>query len=324
MNKIILLILITVFSNCKKEEKKLPAKAIVSFVIGEAYVKTDSEIEKKISLNYVIFPKDKIRTTKNSYLDLQVTKDIKIRIKENTTLVLESLFLDETKLNASIRLEKGKLFTKIQNKLSKESSFQVQTATYIAGVRGTEFISEENENSSKTFVSEGSVSMDLLDKSGKPVGKEVIIDNGNKGSCENNSITETKLTEDESNELQSDSKSIASIKEEALAEIEKILKTVDDQKAVNEQVLNSQKEKNLEELDKLKETNQKELNDLKQKNSDNLNEIKSNTNSDKEKIKSESISEKNKIKESGSDVKTNSKSALEELREKNRLNQSPK
>lgn len=321
-----LFILLVALSFCKKEEKKLPDKAVVSFVVGEAYVQTAGKVEKKISQNFVIFPKDKIITSKNSYLDLQITEDIKIRIRENTSIILESIFLSskDDKVSVNFKLENGKIFSKINGKLSKDSSFQIQTKTFVAGVRGTEFITEETNESSKTLVSDGSVSMDLLDKEGKPIGKETIIENGNKGICINNTISETKLTEDELKELNSDSTTISSIKADALAEIEKILKTVDDQKSVNEQILNSQKEKNKDELNTLKETNSKELNELKQKNQENLEEVKSKTISEKEKIKSEQDSEKEKIKDSGSDVKSSSKSALEELKEKNKLNLPPK
>ncbi len=327
MVKYSILIILILMSYCKKEEeKKLPNKAIVSLVVGDAIIQTEDKKEIKAAINFVVFPKDKIITSKDSFLDLQINEDVKIRIKENTVLVLESIFLNEkeNKISANFKLEKGKVYSKITKKLSKDSSFQIKTRTYVAGVRGTEFIAEENPNSSKTLVSEGSVSIDLLDKEGKPIGKEIIIENGNKGICVNNTISEKKLNDEEIKELDTDSKTISSIKTEAMENINKIIKTLDDQKSINEKVLNSQKEKNKEELNQLNENNSNELNKLNQINKENLEEIKTKSISDKVKMTSEQNSEREKIQDSAKETKSKSNSELEELKNKNKENLPPK
>jgi len=63
---------------------------------------------------------------------------------------------EEDAENTKLEMNKGKMFSKVSKLASKESTFQVKTPTAIAGVRGTEFMMEmQEDNTCKISLLEG-------------------------------------------------------------------------------------------------------------------------------------------------------------------------
>ncbi|MBP7283122.1 MAG: FecR domain-containing protein [Leptospiraceae bacterium] len=308
---------LVLYVNCKekkKEDKSLQA-GYVTFAKGDNKLISKDGKEQKITKDMFFFKEDTIVTGKDGLVDIQLSDGVLMRIKQNSKLKLQEILVKEndTVINAKLKLESGSIFTKTTKKLNADSSFVVVTPTSVAGIRGTEFLVDESNGKEQTLVSDGSVSLDILDPNGNPLGKETIIEEGKKGVVENNSIKSQDLSPEELATLKEDSQSIASITADARAEIQKILRQVEDQRQINRDTLNEQLEKNKTELDTLKEKNQELLNEQKQKGQEMIGETKSKT-----------VEEKNAIKQNTNtdEIKGSTTNQLEEMKNKNKIDKS--
>lgn len=130
---------------------------------------------------------DWIRVPKGSYMRLKLDDDKYILVEEDSVL---SIVAEGTKEDSktSIQLEQGAIVNEIQNKLSKDSSYEVNTPNSVMAARGTVFrvevtIDENGEMYTKVSTFEGKVASWLIMPDGTRVedavmvkgGKEVII-----------------------------------------------------------------------------------------------------------------------------------------------------
>lgn len=132
-----------------------PTSMVIVFTSGEAtIVKGAERIPAKVGL--LVSQNDEIQTT-NGSVDLQTRGGSAIRVKEFTTIKVSSLIGGgETK----IAMKHGGLLASVK-KSSASEEFSVVTPTAIAGVRGTTFTVElENEGASpRVKVLDGKVAM---------------------------------------------------------------------------------------------------------------------------------------------------------------------
>lgn len=323
MKRILLILCILVgfiyLSDCKdkkKENKSLQA-GIVTFSKGDTKLLSKEGKEKKIQKDMFFFKDDTIITGKDGIVDIQLMDGIVIRVKQNTKLRLQDIIVGDNSntIKAKMKLESGKVFAKTDKKLAADSSFSISTPTFVAGIRGTEFIVEDSDGKDQTLVSDGAVNIETLDENGNPTGKESTIEKGHKGIISKDAIQNADLTAEELAELREDSQSISSITEDARQRMQEIIQTLDDQKAINRDILEEQMQKNNTELNDLKDKNQQLLDEQKQKNNDAINETTGKANEQKNELK-------DKTKAETDEVKGKANSELEEMKNKNKIDKS--
>lgn len=160
--------LLILMISCKKETvKKAPAVFIVQSVVGDVTVKrSGSELKavKGLALN----GNDTIISSKQSMADILFGTEGVIRINELSSLAISSVQSDDNALNASLNLEKGKVFASI-SKMKKDSSMSVRTPTAVAAVRGTTFRVSSSEQGSSVDVLSGKIQVN-------PVVNDQIIE----------------------------------------------------------------------------------------------------------------------------------------------------
>ncbi|MCB1191477.1 MAG: FecR domain-containing protein [Leptospiraceae bacterium] len=123
--------------------------AVTTFVQGEVFYKIGTR-EQKVYKNQT-FQENGIIITKKGKIDLQISSSNIIRLSENTSLFLKELSENSDEQKIELVLNVGKLYANITKKLKGNSSFKISTPTAVAGVRGTEFlVNEEPKSKEKT------------------------------------------------------------------------------------------------------------------------------------------------------------------------------
>lgn len=126
---------------------------------------------------------DRIKTDSTGYVEILMDDGSLLGLEGESEITLKELSADfETKkIFSTVSLWFGRSLSNIHKFSYRESKFEVQTSTAVAGVRGTEFIVETIDSErTEIGVFEGNVMVGGLDKSGKLIqGSEVLITDGN-------------------------------------------------------------------------------------------------------------------------------------------------
>lgn len=127
-------------------------KARVSMVIGTAYILRASSPERiRVKLNAGIMSEDVVITTAGSSVNVVIPKRGVFKIKENSNILFSSLLMvDDENNSAKIKVMAGKMILGLE-KLKKDSVFDVETPTAVAGVRGTSFMVSVQQKESRAF-----------------------------------------------------------------------------------------------------------------------------------------------------------------------------
>lgn len=153
---LVMLIVSVAFISCgKKDASELSEKILktkVTLVIGHAYIlRDDSPAKIKIKIGQYIMPNDVIITGKGSAVNVVIAKRGLFKIKQNSNVSLKNLIkVDDDNNIASIKVTAGKIVLGLQ-KLKKNSSFEVETPTAVAGVRGTSFMVSVKQKETSAF-----------------------------------------------------------------------------------------------------------------------------------------------------------------------------
>ena len=246
-----------VLFNCKigklpiKEEEKKSNKCLITFLDGKAYlvdVQYNNISELKVGLN--VDESDIIKTEKDSTIELQIGDGSLVRVKENSVLKIVKLFKDQELEETKINLDIGKILAKPKN-LTEGSSFEVETRSVTAGVRGTEFIvAKTEEGITKIAVNEGEVKV-VKNLVSEDMTKIEKID---KGVAKNlDKILQEKIVLKKDEKLEVNDTDYNSYKEQTLSIIEKIAADMEnnkDNKEKLESVKKEVEEKRLKEIQK--------------------------------------------------------------------------
>ncbi|HLB05951.1 MAG TPA: FecR family protein [Thermodesulfobacteriota bacterium] len=141
--------------------------ASVSFLEGSAFKSKNGKDWKPLSKGHSLNVGDSVKTGNKSRLELTLPDGSKVRFSENTNFKVEaSLFKDEER-SFGVKMFLGKVWAKV-SKAKKVSSFEVKTANAVAGVKGTTYrIDVEEDTSSLVRVYDGEVVVGSL-----PIGIE--------------------------------------------------------------------------------------------------------------------------------------------------------
>ncbi|MBU1076408.1 MAG: FecR domain-containing protein [Spirochaetes bacterium] len=147
-------ILFTVGCTMKKPEKKSEniLKAKVVFAMGKVYIlRGDTPGKVEVKIDTQILPDDVIITGKNSSVNIVVAKRGVLKIQESSSVAFKELInIDDENNRSKLKVTLGKMVLSLQ-KLKKESAFEVETPTAVAGVRGTSFMVEVEREEKSAF-----------------------------------------------------------------------------------------------------------------------------------------------------------------------------
>lgn len=144
------------YAGCARQgTKQEPAgvlKAKVSMVIGSAYILRSTSPERiRVKLNDTIMPEDVVITAARSSVNVVIPKRGVFKIKENSNILFSSLLMvDDENNSAKIKVMAGKMILGLE-KLKKDSAFEVETPTAVAGVRGTSFMVSVQQKENRAF-----------------------------------------------------------------------------------------------------------------------------------------------------------------------------
>lgn len=140
-------------------------------VSGDAYiVNSDGSRRSHLNLLSNLEKGDRLHVEEGSFVDLYLTSQSSIRIKENSDVILEKLIQDLDTNKVTIYLSKGSILAHI-HKLNKTSQFTIRTEDSKVEVRGTKFLTEKQENGLVVAVSEGKV---LVSQASQAFSQEII------------------------------------------------------------------------------------------------------------------------------------------------------
>jgi hypothetical protein len=253
---------------CKEKEepkKKASHAAAVVFVVGKDVKIVSPNGEKPAAKGAVLYEADKVITGRKSQLDLVLPNNILIRIDQNTTIEMkEFTVLESGAQRDRLMLQKGTVFAKVA-KLDKKSAFAIQTPTLVAGVRGTQFMTEADEGGNgKVAVIEGKVAVE------SPTGKTEEVTEGEQAEVSSTGvIVENKI--DEATAAKTGAlATVANIKE---TELQKFQNLLDEQQKLLDQ--SSGREK----IDSMKQDTDKRIQEEKDKATEKIEGLKGQTDS---------------------------------------------
>lgn len=206
-----------------KEKKETPTKtashaAIVAFTSGKEVKLITAKGEIAAAKGVLLQESDKVITGKKSQVDLVLPNKILIRIDQNSTVEMrEFAQLEGGAQRDRLMLQRGTVFAKVA-KLDKKSSFAIQTPTLVAGVRGTQFLTEADESGKgKVAVIEGMVGVE------SQTGQVQEVSEGEQAEVTaTGSVVESKI--DEATAAKANTlATVASIKEAELQKLEGML-----------------------------------------------------------------------------------------------------
>ena len=143
---------------------------------GTATVSNETTSGKALVEGDLLKEGDTLEVAADSYVDLAYDREWNniTRVEENTKISVLSIY------PTVLDLDSGGVYAKLK-KLPKESSFDVQTPTAIASVRGTEYRTTVLEGETQIYnASDSDVLVYGLDESGQKQAEPVILKNSQK------------------------------------------------------------------------------------------------------------------------------------------------
>lgn len=142
-------------SGCKRDEPPV-REALINFLVGKVTV-IGPKGARTASVGDALHQGMKIETGPGASAEIFIGSTV-IKILENSKVTLTELMMgEENSEQTGIFMEKGKLYSQIVKKLSKNDSYRVETPTTVVAVRGTEFLMEEEDGKSGIYCTEGKV-----------------------------------------------------------------------------------------------------------------------------------------------------------------------
>lgn len=244
-----LLLFVVVMPGCKKEEKDVTVarQGYVNFISGDVKLISQDGKARGAKIGDEVVQGLKIRTVGNkSFVDIYFGENI-IKVLGNTLIEVKKLLSNVTTQGEETEffVEKGKMFSKVTQKLAKSDIYQVKTPTTTAGVRGTDFLVSEEDGKANVACLEGKLA--VLNNS-MPDSDPVVVDNDKEVDVEPDKAPMVKNLSDENRKRMQDIiKNISELRKEIWEKMEKqreeIKKHVIDQREKDKTILEEQKEK---------------------------------------------------------------------------------
>lgn len=152
--------------NCKKQsssQEQVSAatvnSCVVTYVEGEAFLANSDNDLIHLAVGDKLDEDSVIKTGDDSIIEFKIGKGSIIRLKENSEIKLAKLYKDDNSQNTKLFVDVGEVFAQPE-RINEGSSFEIETESITAGVRGTKFVVVVTENHlSKVAVKKGLVSI---------------------------------------------------------------------------------------------------------------------------------------------------------------------
>ncbi len=124
--------------------------AKVNYLKGNASLSRASMPPQRISVGDRLAGGDRVITGKGARIELRLPDGSFLRFDERTTFEIVSAVLDQTaqRRDVSVNVVLGRTWAKVARFFGRKSRFQLNTPTAVAGVRGTTYRMNVNEDSS--------------------------------------------------------------------------------------------------------------------------------------------------------------------------------
>ncbi len=130
----------------------------VSSIIGTVQIRRgEGSNWREVRPGMPLREKDALRTFVESQVELELSDGSILRMGENTTLEMSLLSHDEDVQNTSVRILNGNVMANIRKLINANSSFDFETPTATAGIRGTKVGFNVGSNTTVIRVYEGVV-----------------------------------------------------------------------------------------------------------------------------------------------------------------------
>ena len=115
------------------------------------------EAWKRARPNQLVFEGNIIRTLQKSRCEITLTGGGKIRIGEQSELVLNQVSVRPMVKNFSANLKKGHIWVSAKAAFGEKKNISIRTPTAVAAIRGTKFRAKAGEDESSVLVYDGKV-----------------------------------------------------------------------------------------------------------------------------------------------------------------------
>lgn len=119
----------------------------MTFLEGSASKSRNGKDWKALSKGDTLTESDTVKTGAKARLELTMPDNSKVRFSERTTFRIDTLLFKEEERSLGIKVLLGKVWAKAA-KAKKGSRFEIKTANAVAGVRGTTYRLDVNEDTS--------------------------------------------------------------------------------------------------------------------------------------------------------------------------------
>ncbi len=272
---LILLIALLNFTACKKEKATVVNyEGLINFMSGDVKI-IDNGKAQPAKIGDSIKQGMTIKTGPKSVVDVFFNENV-VRILENSTVVMTELVknVSEDKSSSEFYVENGKMFSKVTRKLVDGEKFRVNTPTSVAGVRGTEFMVEEDNGKSTVSCIEGVV---VVKESGSDDSSFKEVEAGKEASVEKGKLSVADLKEKNRDKIRK-------IKDDIKQMREDIRKRFEEKKAEIKEKVKEMKDENQQRVEDQKAADQQRVEDQKTKNQDAVDQLKGSTDIKKEEI----------------------------------------
>jgi len=172
---------ILISSGLYAEEKR--GSATLTDFEGEVYLyDTEDEEWSRVQKEIPIASNDRIKTGPDSFVEILFDDGSMIRLEENTEIYINELEadFDTSTITALLFIKIGRVLTTIKSFSQESSEFRIKTNTAVLGVRGTDFVTEtEDEDVTDLGVFNGSVAANGISSRGVMLEEsEVVVESG--------------------------------------------------------------------------------------------------------------------------------------------------
>ena len=172
----IALITLIINVNCKGKGQNSTGdndKARSIFVKGTVFIINGNK-QTRLRLGAFVKAGESVKTVGASIATLQLPDKTIIKVLQDSEANFKEIL---NKKNTEIINKGGQIFARV-DKLRKGNRFQVRTVTSVAGVRGTEFLSEYSDGISRIHVRQGKVSVKTIKEGNIVKETEKILTSG--------------------------------------------------------------------------------------------------------------------------------------------------
>jgi len=163
------------------QEENLPATSLLTVINNNVQVKENANAELKDVEG------QSMEVGEGAYIKTSLTGRAVVESEDKTTTVIdknsEFTILESGEGSSRFLLSVGSLWARVSQVFGQGEGYQIETANAVATVRGTSFGVKYKDNLTVVMVAEGIVALISIDPiTKKPIGNEIIIKAGEKGS----------------------------------------------------------------------------------------------------------------------------------------------